>query len=303
MLKVLKELNKSKTILLMLLPATIYFIVFAYIPMGGVIMAFKQYDFSKGILGSPWNGLTNFRFFFVSGDALRVTLHTLAYNVVFIVVNTVLMVFFAILLSEISGRYFKRITQSILFLPYFVSWVILGAIIFGFFNYETGVFNGMLKMFGFAPMDVLNSKGGMNFLLIFFNAWKGVGYGVVIYLAAILNMDPEINEAAAIDGCTIFNRIRHITLPHMIPTITILTLLSVGRIFRGDLGLFYQLITSPQLFGSTDIIDTYVFRSLMGNSDMGMTAAAGFYQSVLCFVSIMILNYVVKKIEPDYALF
>lgn len=288
----------------MLMPAFIHVLIFSYLPMAGSILAFKQFRYNLGIFKSPWVGFDNFRFFFISGDALHVTVNTLLYNLAFITVNNFLEISFAIILSEMSGRIFKKITQSVMFLPYFISWVIAGVIVYNFFNYEFGVFNGIMKTLGLPPVDVYNSANWWRVLLVFFSAWKNVGYGTIVYLSAIMGIDHEMFDAAEIDGANLYQRIRHIMLPCMVPTMMILLLLSVSNIFRGDFGLFYQLVgTNPLVYDATDIIDTYVFRSLMTSSDIGMAAAAGLYQSVMCFVTILIVNKIVKRIQSDYALF
>jgi len=300
----IKHLKRKKVLLLMLMPAFIHVLIFSYLPMAGSILAFKQFRYNLGIFKSPWVGFDNFRFFFISGDALHVTVNTLLYNLAFITVNNFLEISFAIILSEMSGRIFKKITQSVMFLPYFISWVIAGVIVYNFFNYEFGVFNGIMKTLGLPPVDVYNSANWWRVLLVFFSAWKNVGYGTIIYLSAIMGIDHEMFDAAEIDGANLYQRIRHIMLPCMVPTMMILLLLSVSNIFRGDFGLFYQLVgTNPLVYDATDIIDTYVFRSLMTSSDIGMAAAAGLYQSVMCFVTILIVNKIVKRIQSDYALF
>lgn len=300
----IRHLKRKKVLLLMLMPAFIHVLIFSYLPMAGSILAFKQFRYNLGIFKSPWVGFDNFRFFFISGDALHVTVNTLLYNLAFITVNNFLEISFAIILSEMSGRIFKKITQSVMFLPYFISWVIAGVIVYNFFNYEFGVFNGIMKTLGLPPVDVYNSANWWRVLLVFFSAWKNVGYGTIVYLSAIMGIDHEMFDAAEIDGANLYQRIRHIMLPCMVPTMMILLLLSVSNIFRGDFGLFYQLVgTNPLVYDATDIIDTYVFRSLMTSSDIGMAAAAGLYQSVMCFVTILIVNKIVKRIQSDYALF
>jgi len=298
------ELKRNRVLFLMILPAFLYVLIFCYIPMAGSVLAFKQFQYNLGIFKSPWAGLANFKFFFASGDAAHVTLNTFSFNLVFIIVNTSLEIIFAIALSEITGKFFKKLTQSTMFLPYFISWVIAGVIVYNIFNYEFGIFNGILKSLDLQSIDVYNSNGWWRVLLVIFSAWKNVGYGTVVYLAAVMGIDPEIYDAAFIDGANIFQRIRNITIPSLMPTMIMLLLLSIGGIFRGDFGLFYQLVgNNPNVFATTDIIDTYVFRSLMQSPDIGMAAAAGLYQSVMCFVTIMLVNAIVKRVENDYALF
>ncbi|WP_275983979.1 ABC transporter permease [Paenibacillus hamazuiensis] len=288
----------------MSLPAVIFFFIFSYLPIAGLVIAFKQYNYHDGILGSPWVGFDNFRFFFISGKALLVTTNTFLYNIAFIIVNNILEIILAIALVELTGKWFRKITQSMMLLPYFVSWVTVGLLVYGFINYDSGIINGFMRTSGNEPIDIYNSPGYWPFLIILVNAWKSIGYGMIYYLAAIMSMDTEVYEAAHIDGANIFRRVWHLTLPHLVPTIVILVLLAIGNIFRGDFGLFYQLVqNNGVLFDKTDVIDTFVFRSLLTTREEGMAAAAGFYQSILCFVTIIAANYMVKKYDKDYSLF
>ena len=198
----------------------------------------------------------------------------------------------------------KKLTQSIIFLPYFISWVIVGSIAYSLLSYETGTLNGVLKSLGINPINFYGESGWWPLIIVAFSAWKGVGYGVVVYLASILGVDSSQHEAAAIDGANIFQRIRYITIPCITPTVITLTLLALGKIFRGNLDLFYQLVgQNGALFDKTDVIDTYVFRMTIAATDVGQTVAIGFYQSVLCFITILIANWVVKKKDENYSLF
>lgn len=282
------DLKNYRVLLLMLAPAVAFFLLFAYIPMAGIIIAFKHYDYAGGIFGSAWNGLDNFRFFFESGDAWRVTRNTALYNIAFIIVNNSLQIFAAIMLFEVGGKWFRKITQSALFLPYFISWVVVGAIAYNLLNYDIGTVNALLRGLGLEPVDIYNTPSYWPYILVLVSAWKGLGYGTVMYLAAITGIDTEMYEAAEIDGANIFQRIMKVTIPNLYPTIIILVLLAVGNIFRGDFGMFYNMIgNNGLLFSSTDVIDTFVFRSLITSNDIGMSAAAGVFQSVLGFVTIM----------------
>ena len=299
-----RVLKKQWVMMLMLLPATIYVLVFNYWPMTGIVMAFQSYTFRGGIYGSPWCGLSNFRYLTISGKLWSLTANTLLYNLAFLLVGIVLEVAFAIMLNELVGKRVKKVFQSLMFLPYFISWVVVGAIIFSLFNYEKGVVNHVLTLFGVNAVDIYNKPSYWPALLVAIRAWKLTGYGTVVYLAAVTGLDPNMFEAASIDGANVWQRIRHITLPSLMPTMMIMFLLGIGNVFRGDFGLFYQTVgTNSNLLSTTDIIDTYVFRSLTSNSDMGMTAAAGLYQSVLCFITITLVNSIVKRVEPDYALY
>lgn len=295
---------ENKILLLMLLPAVLHTIVFSYLPMGGIVLAFKNFRYADGIFGSPWIGLTNFKFLAISGKLWPVTRNTLLYNLAFIIVGMFFQIMFAIILSEVSGKNFKKIAQSSMFFPHFISWVVVAAIAYNIFNYEKGVLNNILVAMGSERINIYSNPDPWPALLIFLKTWKGLGYGSVVYLAVITGLDPQMFEAAEIDGASIWQKIFKITIPSLIPTIMIMLLLSLGGIFRGDFGLFYQLVKSNQkLLPKTDIIDTFVFRALMSTSDMGMAAATGFYQSVVCFITILVFNYIIKKIQPDYALY
>jgi len=299
-----REWTKNKVLFLMVLPAVVYYFLFSYLPLAGMVLAFKSYRFDSGIFGSPWSGLRNFEFFFKSGKAWLVTSNTVAYNAAFIVSGLILQLLVAIVVAEIAGRYVKKFMQTTLLFPFFLSWVVVGSFVYNLFNYDFGSLNGMLKMFGMEPVDFYGNPDYWSYILVFFNNWKSIGYNSLIYLAVIVSIDKSLFEAAEIDGASIFQRIRAITLPLTVPTVMILLLLSIGNIFRGNFDLFYQIIgNNGLLFDATDVIDTYVFRSLIHSQDIGMSAAAGLYQSVLCFAIIMVSNYVVKKIQPDYSLF
>ena len=300
----LKVVKKHWMLLLMLAPAVCYVIIFSYIPMTGVILAFKQYQYKGGIYHSPWIGLQNFKSLMIAGKLGMVTRNTLLYNIAFILLGVVFEMGSAILINELTSKYFKKIAQSFMFLPYFISWVVAGAVMYNFFNYERGIVNHVIKAFGGTPFDLYNTPAAWSFILVFLKIWKQTGYGSVVYLAAITGLDQEMFEAASIDGASAWKKIRYITIPCLKPTMVILVLLAIGNIFRGDFGLFYQTVKSSALLQPmTDVIDTYVFRLLITNSDIGVSAAAGLYQSVLCFVTIMVCNALVKKADPDYALY
>jgi putative aldouronate transport system permease protein len=289
---------------LMFAPLALYAVVFWYVPIAGLVVAFKEYNYQQGIFGSPWNGWENFRFFYESGKLLQVTANTVLYNIVFLACYTGFSLLTAVLISEMSGRWFKKIAQSLLFLPYFISWVTVSAFVYNIFNYEYGLLNSSLRSVGLSPFDIYGHPGLWYLLLPIFYIWKWVGFGSVLYLAAITGIDQECYEAAMLDGANVFQRVRYITLPLIRPTIIVLVLLGVGRIMRGDFDMFYQLIgNNGNLIDSTDIIDTLVFRSLVGSQDFGMASAAGLYQSVLCFLIILVVNYSVRRYDRAHALF
>ena len=287
----------------MLIPSLLLVIIFSYIPMGGIIIAFKKYNYVAGIFGSPWNGVNNFRFLFVSGKLWALMKHTLLYNIAFISLGMVAEVGFAIMLNEMQHVAFKKISQSMMFLPHFISWVVVATIMLNIFGVH-GVINNILGMLGSGNFNLYSQTKEWPLVMVLLKLWKSSGYGCVVYLAAIVGINPEIYEAAKIDGANIWQRLFRITLPCLRPTIVIMVLLAIGGIFRGDFGMFYQIVGNNQLLlASSDILDTYVYRSLISGTNMGMTAAASLLQSVLCFITITTVNFVVKKIEPDYSLY
>ena len=300
----LAEFKKNKPLFVMILPAVVLTVVMAYLPMSGLVLAFKNYRFDLGVFGSDWNGIENFRYLFESGTGWLITKNTIVYNLVNLITSQLLAIIIAIFISEINKKFFKKISQSLIFLPYFISWVIVGTFVFAIFNYETGLLNSIIKALGGDPVNVYEMPGIWPVIIACFNSWKWCGYNSVIYIAAIVGVDAEIYEAASVDGANIFQRIRNITLPSIRATIITMLLLNVGRILRGDFEMFYQIVgQNGQLFNATDVIDTYVFRSLLQNSNLGMSAAASLYQSVLCFVIIIVVNRIVKKVDESNALF
>ncbi len=298
------ELRKNWLLFVMLLPAVVYVCIFSYWPMSGIVLAFKDFKTRLGIYASPWVGMQNFKFLQISGKLGMLTRNTILYNLAFIFLGVVLEMGFAIILNELVGRRFKKGLQTIMFLPYFISWVVVAAIMFNMFNYEKGTVNNLLLSLGAERFDLYNKGSSWPLVLIIVNAWKKTGYGMVVYLAAITGLDQEIFEAASIDGANVWQKIRHITVPSLVPQMMILVLLALGNVFRGDFGMFYQTVKDNSIIlPYTDILDTYVYRSLMQTGDIGMSAAAGLYQSILCFITICAANLTVKKLQPDYALF
>jgi putative aldouronate transport system permease protein len=298
------KLWENRMLWLMLVPALFFIVLFAYVPMGGVIVAFKDYKNRLGIVGSPWVGLDNFKYLVISNKLWTLTRNTLAYNACFIVFGMAAEVGLAIIVSELPLRSLKKLFQSMTFLPFFISWVVAASIVMSIFGYENGALNTILRSLGREPVDIYGNPARFPAALVALRLWKTSGYGTIIYLASIMGMDQEMLEAAEIDGANIWQRIWHITIAHLRPTMVIMLLLAVGQIFRGDFGMFYQIVGRSQtLLEVSDIIDTYVYRSLVNSPNTGMAAAAGLYQSVLCFVSIMAVNFAVKKLEPDYTLF
>lgn len=296
--------RRYRYLLLLLLPAVVYVLLFNYIPMTGLVLAFKKYNYAQGMFLSPWNGLANFKFLFNSNKLWELTRNTFLYNLAFIAVDSFLEVMFAVIINEMFGKWFKKIFQTFLFLPYFISWVVAIAVVQVLFHFDYGVINHMLAALGAEKINTATNAGVWPVLLVLLHAWKNVGYGSVVYLAAVTGLDPNMYEAATIDGASVWQKLTRITLPNLVPTVIIMVLLKVGQIFRGDFGMFYQLVgTNGVLLSTTDMLDMYIYRAMAGSGNIGMSAAAGFYQSVLCFITIITVNYLVKKVEPDYSLF
>lgn len=299
-----KEIYKNRILYLMFMPVAIWYILFRYLPMAGLPVAFKKFNYQDGLFFSPWNGLDNFQYFFKSGKAWLVTKHTFQYNLVFLISYIGFSILVAIMISEINNKLFKKVTQSFLFLPYFISWVVVSALVYNFFDFQHGIVNQALTALGADKINLSVNVKNWAVLLPTLYVWKWVGFGSVLYLAAIIGLDQSCYEAAMIDGANAFQKIRYITLPLLKPTTIILTLLGIGRIMRGEFDMFFQLIgNNGLLMDGTDIIDTFVFRALMGTSDFGMASSAAFYQSILCFIIITIANGIVKKVDPDSALY
>ncbi|ACS99587.1 MULTISPECIES: ABC transporter permease [Paenibacillus] len=300
----MKDIRKNWLLYLMFLPVAVYFVVFAYIPMGGVVMAFESYSRQGGMFLSEWVGFDNFHYFFASGKAWLVTRNTMVYNVMFLGCYTLFSIVAAVFLSEIRRKSFKKLSQTLMFLPYFISWVTVSAFVYNFLNYEYGIVNKLLHYMDVQALDIYSNTSYWYFLLPFLYVWKWVGYGSILYLAAIVGIDQEIYEAATIDGATRLQRITRITLPLLKPTMIILLLLGLGRIMRGEFDMFYQLIgNNGLLMDATDIIDTLAFRSLMGSADFGMASSVGLYQSVLTLIIILTANWLVRRYDREQALF
>jgi putative aldouronate transport system permease protein len=300
-----RDVVRNKVLLFMVLPGTLWFLFFSYLPMIGTVIAFKEYRFSRdgflaSIVNSKWVGWDNFKFLFTTNDAYLITRNTLLYNLAFIVVGLILSVLLAVVLSEIANKKLAKLYQTGMFLPYFLSWVVVGYFAFSFLSSERGLLN---EIFG-SHISWYSESKYWPFILIFVYLWKAVGYNSVVYLAAIMGIDKSLYEAAMIDGASKFQQIRNITLPLLSPIITIMTLLAIGKIFYADFGLFYQVPRdSGTLYSVTNVIDTYVYRGLKTTGEIGMSTAAGLYQSVVGFVLVITSNYIVRRFDKDSALF
>jgi len=301
------EIIKNKSLYVMTLPAIAFFTLFSYLPMVGVYYAFTNYNFKAGLFGSPFVGFKNFEFLFAGGAnsiIIRITRNTVLYNLIFILIGNSLQVMTAVVLSELRNKLFKRVSQSVMFLPHFVSYIMVAVLAYNLFNYEYGLINNMVRSIGGKAINFYALPSAWWIIIPAVYFWKNIGYGMVIYLAAIMGIDREMYEAAEIDGANVFQMIGHITLPNLKPTFIILLLFSLGSILRGQFDLFYQLVgKNGMIYSATDIIDTYVYRSLTSNFNIGLGTAAGLYQSLFGMVTVLTVNFIVRKVNPEYALF
>ncbi|MCL5995057.1 MAG: ABC transporter permease subunit [Chloroflexi bacterium] len=297
-------LQRNAPFLIMGAPGLLVLLIFSYLPMFGVVIAFKDFRANLGIFNSQWIGLKNFEFLFRSPVLSRITTNTLTLNVLFIVSGLVASVGLALLLNEVRLKIATRAYQTVVFFPYFISWVIVGYFSFALLNADNGLINGFLTTLGQEPVAWYSSPQYWPWILMLTNIWKSVGYGSVIYLAGMLGINQEYYEAAMLDGANKVQQIRYITLPHLVPIMVIMTLLAIGRIFYADFGLFYYVTRDNSLlYSTTDVIDTYVYRALRVNADIGMAAAVGLYQSVVGFALVLISNWLVKRVDPERSLF
>lgn len=299
-----EEMKKNYLLYLMALPGIAVIFIFAYLPMGGIIIAFQDFNPIKGITGSKFVGFSNFRFFIESNDTLKVIANTLFLNTLFILCGTMMSVIIAVMFSELSGKWFKRVSQTLVTLPNFLSWTVIAMFSVSLLSSDTGMINKLLDMFGVAPISFYSEPGYWPLILVMLKIWQGAGFGSIVYLATITGINPDIYESASIDGASRWHKIRFITLPLLKPTIILMLLLAMGGIFYGDFGMIYAIVgRNVSLYPTTDVIDTYVYRALMDLGDMSMAAAVGFFQSVVGFILVFSVNMLAKKFNPDSALF
>jgi putative aldouronate transport system permease protein len=288
----------------MTLPAIVFFIIFSYLPMFGIVIAFKSLNYSKGILGSEWVGFKNFEYLFKTNDAFIITRNTVLYNLVFIFVGTALTVALAIILNELVNKHLKKVYQTLMILPNFLSWVVVSYLAYTFLSTDYGVLNQLLHSLGFSSVSWYSTTKPWPFIIVFANLWKTLGFNSIIYFSALTGINDEFYEAALLDGATKWQQIKKITIPMIMPQIVLMTLLGIGNIFRSDFGLFYLLPkNSGLLYPVTNTIDTYVYRGLMVLNNVSMTSAAGLYQSVVGFLLVLGSNLLVRKIDPEKSLF
>lgn len=301
-LRIKKDLRTNMPFYILMLPAVICFLLFNYLPMLGIVMAFKNFNYRKGIFGSDWCGLKNFEVFFRNPDAWLITRNTVLYNLVFIFLGLVLAVAAALAINELRNKRAGKVYQTIALMPHFLSYVIVAYLVFAFLGTENGVVNrSLLPALGKEPVNWYSESKYWPYILVFVKMWKSIGYNSIVYLAAICGISPEYYEAATIDGATRRQQIMHITLPGIKPMICIMLINAMGGLFNSDFGLFYNVtMNSGAIFSTTNVLGTYIYRSM---GDVSFSTAAGLYVSVVGFIMIMVTNTIVKKIDADSSLF
>lgn len=303
--------KKTLMLLSMVAPGALWLLLLRYLPMGGIILAFKNYKiypkdptFLNNLIHSKWVGLDNFKFLFTTGDSWVMIRNTLAYNIVFIILGVIIPVAFAVMMSELSKKFVAKTYQTLMFFPYFLSWVVVSYFLNAFIDAQYGLIPMAQRAAGEAAVSWYTTPGPWPYIIVFANLWKNVGYSTVLYLAAITGIDQTQYEAAAIDGASKWQQILHVTLPNLRTMIAILFILNVGKIFNADFGLFWNVpMQNGALFSVTQVIDTYIYRVLMNTGNIGQSTAAGLLQNIVGFICIIGANAIVKKIDSDSTLF
>lgn len=303
--------KKTLMLLSMVAPGALWLLLLRYLPMGGIILAFKNYKiypkdptFLNNLIHSKWVGLDNFKFLFTTGDSWVMIRNTLAYNIVFIILGVIIPVAFAVMMSELSKKFVAKTYQTLMFFPYFLSWVVVSYFLNAFIDAQYGLIPMAQRAAGETAVSWYTTPGPWPYIIVFANLWKNVGYSTVLYLAAITGIDQTQYEAAAIDGASKWQQILHVTLPNLRTMIAILFILNVGKIFNADFGLFWNVpMQNGALFSVTQVIDTYIYRVLMNTGSIGQSTAAGLLQNIVGFICIIGANAVVKKIDSDSTLF
>lgn len=306
--KTKKKIHRKKSLVVysLMLPGILYFLINNYLPMFGIVIAFKNINYRLGIFKSPWVGFQNFKFLFSSGSAWSITRNTILYNVAFIILGMVIPITVAILLNEVRSKFASKLYQTLILLPYLMSMVVVSYLAYAFLSGDTGfINNSILPMLGIEDkINFYSESKYWPFILIFVNQWKGLGFSMLLYLSCIIGISPEYYEAAKIDGATKWQQIKNITLPCLKSTVITMFILSIGKMFYSDFGLFYQVPrNSGLIYDVTQTIDTYVYNMLMNQNNIGMSSAAGFYQSIVGFILVICANMVIRKISPDDAMF
>lgn len=299
----LKKFRKNLPLTVLALPAVVFMFIFNYVPLFGLILPFKNYRYDKGFWGSDWVGFKNFEYLFRSSDALRATKNTILYNIVFIFGGMIVSVSIALMLYEMSKRVVK-VTQTFLLLPYFISWVVVSYAVRAFLDMDSGLINTIFAAFGKDPILWYNDAKYWPYIIVIVNIWKGMGYGALVYYAALLATDESLYEAARVDGAGKLKQIWYISIPSIRPMISMMLILNIGSMLSSDFGLFYNVpLNSALLYRTTDVLSTYTYRALINLGDVGMSSAASFYQSVVGFFLVLLANKLVKKVSPEDSLF
>lgn len=306
-----KRWSRDDTELTLLgLPATIWFVVFCYLPMFGLIIAFKNFKLSPGqgflysLFHSDWAGFDNFKFFLTSNTFGLLLRNTILYNLVFIIINLVIPVTLAIIINQLYSKFASKCYQTMMFLPYFMSWVVVSYFVYAFLNPDKGLANSIIMGLGGEKVMWYSAPQYWPFILVFMSTWKSMGYNMVVYLASITGIDGSLYEAAILDGATKWQQAKYITLPSIKPMIIIMFILNIGKIFYSDFGLFWQVTqrVPASLYNTVSTFDTFIFQSLQSQISIGQTAAAGLFQAVCCCVTILITNFIVSKVDEDSAI-
>jgi putative aldouronate transport system permease protein len=304
-----KNVWQYKALILMALPGAIWFIFFFYIPVFVNVVAFKDFrisadGFFASLRQSPWVGFDNFKFLFASNDAWLITRNTLLYNIVFLAFNLFFAIAFAIVMSELRNKRLVKVYHTMSLLPYFLSWVVISYFVYAFLSPDKGIINQWITSAGGEGINWYADPKWWPLIFVFMNVWKSLGYNSIIYYASVMGIDPTYYEAAMVDGANKWQQIKNVTLPQLLPMVSVLLILNIGGIFRADFGLFYQVPrNSGALYQVSSVLDTYIYNGLTATGDFGMTAAAGLYQSVVGMCLLLAANLVVRKLEPDSALF
>lgn len=301
---IIADLQKNGTSYLLVLPAMVYTFIFGYMTYPYMLIAFQRFNYKKGIFHSEWVGLKNFEFFFRSNKALTITFNTIFLNLLFIVFGTLVALALALVLNELRKKLFLKISQSVMLFPHFISWIVISYVLYAFFSMDMGIINQLLNKLGIGSVNWYTEPGAWPAILTIMHVWKGAGMSAIIYLATITGIDDTLYEAAQIDGANRWQMCRKITIPLMMPTVIILTLLSIGKIMYGDFGMIYALIgDNGTLYSTTDIIDTYVFRSLRQIGDPSEAMAVGLFQSQVGFILVFGTNSITRKFFKEGALY
>ena len=295
---------------LLALPTTIWYLLFSFLPMFGLIIAFKDYkiipgkNFIYNLIHSDWAGLKNFQFLIKSKELYILLRNTIGYNLIFIILGIVIPVTLAIMISLIYSKRKSKIYQTMIFFPYFMSWVVVSYFVYAFLSGDKGIFNNVLQTLGKDTVQWYMEPKFWPYILIFIQVWKTMGYSMVVYLASITGIDTTFYEAAVIDGASKWQQVKYITLPSIKTVVVMMFILNVGKIFYSDFGLFFQITKGipGSLYNVSSTLDTYIYKAIQSSAPIGMTAAANFFQSVACCITILIANWIVSKIDNESAI-